>query len=169
MVNALDENKPQEFGTAEWIQHAHTMSRLQQVPWNGVHLSLLQAACLHKRVQTVQFLLEHKVNIQHKDELSGCTALFYAPTIVPTELASLNISTTLERVLAILTLLLKHGGDISDTDNTGGTVLHHVVFPEYFQRMYDDSSRWKLSTPVTSHRRFLPSHVMIEMSSIKSE
>jgi len=126
-------------GGPEWVQHQHTMSHLQPMHWDGMSLSLLQAACLYKRVQAVEFLLQQKANLGYKDEVSGCTAMFYAVTIAPTGCASQNNSTVLHSVVAILRLLLEHGADLSETDRTGGTVLHHLVFSEHFQRMYDNA------------------------------
>jgi hypothetical protein len=50
-------------------------------------------------------------------------------------------------VLSILRLLLENGGDISDTDRTGGTLLHHLVFSEYFQEIRNNSLCYEQNFP----------------------
>ena len=141
--NGMYHNYSETVGT----QHQQTMSYSQPVQCPGTCLSILQAACLYKRVESVRFLLQHNVNLSYKDQISGCTAMFYAVTIVPTACASQNNSTVLNSILSILKLLLEHGADISDTDRTGGTLLHHLVFSAYFQKIRNNSMCYEQNFP----------------------
>jgi hypothetical protein len=88
---------------------------------DGMHMSLLQAACLFRRTKTVLFLLKTGANVDLCDDKNE-TAIFYILRDSNTELEKRHKDT--ERQVQMMEMMWRHNANFKHQNFIGESVLH---------------------------------------------
>jgi hypothetical protein len=88
---------------------------------DGMHMSLLQAACLSRRTKTVLFLLKAGANVDLCDD-NNETAIFYILRDSNKETEKRQQDT--ERHVQMMEMMWQHNANFKHQNSTGETVLH---------------------------------------------